>query len=77
MRSFHFYEFHVPKGPNLRLMAISAVWMFAICLALFGVFTFMGGTAFSASMGGTAGLAFLLIGFVLSLIFAYLERDSK
>ena len=77
MFSFHFHEFHFPKGPNLRLAAISAAWMFAVCLALFGLFTFMGGTAFSASMGGTAGLAVLLIGLVLSLIFVYLERDSR
>jgi hypothetical protein len=77
MRSFNLHGFQFPKGPNLQFLAVSAAWMFAFSLALFSVLTYMGGTEFSESMGGAAGLAFLVIGLLVSVVLAYIERDAS
>lgn len=77
MHSIHFNELHFPKGPNLRLLSISAVWMFSACLAMFAVFTFMGGSEFSDNMGGSVGLAFLVIGLLVSGVLAFIERNKS
>jgi hypothetical protein len=50
--------------------------MFSFSLALFSVLTYMAGTEFSESMGGAAGLIFLVIGFLASVVIAYIERDA-
>jgi hypothetical protein len=76
MRPVRFHGFHFPKGPNLQFVAVSAAWMFSFSLALFSVLTYMAGTEFSESMGGAAGLIFLVIGFLASVVIAYLERDA-
>jgi len=76
MRSVHFREFRFPKGPNLKFITVSAAWIFAISLALFSVLTYMAGTEFSESMGGAVGLVFLVIGFLVSAVLAYIERDA-
>jgi hypothetical protein len=74
MHSIHLHDMHVPKGPNLWLTAVSAVYVFSISLALFLIFSFMGGSGFADSMGGDLGLWFLLAGLLVSAVFAHLER---
>ncbi len=76
MRSVHFQGFRFPKGPNLWFVSVSAAWMFAIALALFEVLTYMGGSEFAENMGGTLGLSFLVVGFIVSAVLAYIERDA-
>ena len=75
MRSQHLHDFHFPKGPNIKLIANSAVLMFSACLVMFFVFSAFGGSNFSDSMGGATGCAFLIIGLLVSLTIAFLERD--
>ena len=77
MHSVHFHGTHFPKGPNLRLVSISAVWIFSVCLAMFAAFSFVGGSGFSESMGGGVALAFLVVGLIVSALFAYLEKTSQ
>jgi hypothetical protein len=74
MHSIHLHDLHVPRGPNLWFIAISAVYIFSISLALFLIFSLMGGPGFSESMGGDVGLWFLLAGLLVSAVFAQLER---
>ena len=76
MHSIHLADVHVPKGPNLWLTAISAVYIFSISLALFLIFSFMGGDEFAESMGGNAGLGFLLAGLAVSAVFAIIEKQK-
>ena len=76
MHSIHLQDMRVPKGPNLWLTAVSAVYVFSISLALFLIFSFMGGSEFAGSMGGELGLLFLLVGLLVSAIFARLERQQ-
>lgn len=77
MYSIHFRDWHLPKGPNLRLVAISAVYIFSLSLVLFLVFSFVGGNGFAESMGGDAGLWFLIGGLLVSAVFAVLERKKS
>lgn len=77
MRTIHLRDLHVPKGPNLWLTAIGAVYTFAVSLALFLIFSFMGGEEFAQSMGGQTGLAVLVGGLVISVIFAIVERQKS
>jgi hypothetical protein len=76
MRSIHLADLYVPKGPNLWLTAISAVYIFSVSLALFLIFSFMGGNEFAESMGGNAGLGFLLGGLAVSAVFAIIEKQK-
>jgi hypothetical protein len=77
MRSIHLRDWYLPKGPNLRLMAISAVYIFSLSLALFLIFSFLGGNGFAESMGGDASLWFLIGGLLVSAVFAVLERKKS
>ena len=77
MQSIHLRDVHVPRGPNLRLTAIAALCMFAISLVLFLVFSMMGGEGFAQSMGGDAGLWFLIGGLFVSLVFAIVETRKS
>jgi hypothetical protein len=75
MHSIHLSDVRVPKGPNLWLTAMTAVYIFSISLALFLVFSLMGGSEFAESMGGKAGLWFLIGGLLVSVVFAFLEKQ--
>lgn len=77
MRSIHLHDMHVPKGPNLWLASISGVVVFSVSLALYLILSLMSGDGFRDSMGGNAGLAFLIVGLVLSVVFAILEREES
>ncbi len=77
MHPIHLDKIHVPQGPNLWLLSRVSVVFFLISLALFGSFSLMGGSGFGESMGGTAGLWFLLGGLFVSVVFAFLERDES
>jgi hypothetical protein len=77
MHSIHLRDLHVPKGPNLWLTAMGAVYIFAISLALFLIFSLMGGEEFSESMGGTAGLWFLIGGLFVSAVLAFIEKQKN
>lgn len=76
MRSIHLRDWHLPKGPNLWLVAMSAVYIFSLALVLFLVFSFVGGTGFAESMGGDASLWFLIGGLLVSAVFALVERQK-
>lgn len=76
MNHIHLHGIHVPRGPNLWLAAISAVVIFSISLLLFLAFALMGGTGFSESMGGDAGLTFLIIGLIASVSIALIEKPK-
>jgi hypothetical protein len=76
MHSIHLRDMHVPKGPNLWLTAMSAVYIFAVSLVLFLIFSMMGGTEFTESMGGDKGLWFLIGGLLVSVIFASVEKQK-
>jgi hypothetical protein len=76
MHSIHLSDVHVPKGPNLWLTAMTAVYIFAISLALFLIFSFMGGDGFAESMGGNAGMWFLIGGLLVSVVFAFIEKQK-
>jgi hypothetical protein len=54
---------------------MTAVYIFSISLALFLVFSLMGGSEFAESMGGKAGLWFLIGGLLVSVVFAFLEKQ--
>jgi len=73
MQSIHLRDVHVPRGPNLQLTAVAALCMFAISLVLFLVFSMMGGEEFAKSMGGDAGLWFLIGGLFVSAVFTIVE----
>jgi hypothetical protein len=77
MQSIHLRDVHVPRGPNLRLTAIAALCVFAISLVLFLVFSMMGGEEFAQSMGGDAGLWFLIGGLFVSLVFTIVEMRKS
>ena len=77
MQSIHLPDVHVPKGPNLRLTAMAALCMFAISLVLFLVFSMMGGAGFAESMGGSAGLWFLIGGLFVSVVFTVVEMRKS
>jgi hypothetical protein len=77
MHSIHLDDIHVPKGPNLWLSAVSAVYFFSISLTFFVLFSLMGGEEFAESMGGNIGLWFLIGGLVTSVVFAILEKQPK
>lgn len=77
MHSIHLRDMHVPRGPNMRLAAISAVFIFSVSLALFLILSFLSGDGFRDSMGGDVGLAFLIVGLVLSIVFAIVERKNS
>lgn len=77
MRSIHLHDIHVPKGPNLWITAISAVFIFLVSLALFLIFSLGGGSEFKESMGGNVGLWFLIGGLVVSVVFAIIERQKS
>ena len=77
MQSIHLPDVHVPKGPNLRLTAMAALCMFAISLVLFLVFSTRGGEGFAQSMGGNAGLWFLIGGLFVSAVFTFVEMRKS
>jgi hypothetical protein len=77
MQSIHLRDVHVPRGPNLRLTAIAALCVFAISLVLFLVFSMMGGEEFAQSMGGDAGLWFLIGGLFVYLVFTIVEMRKS
>lgn len=77
MHPIHLEDIHVPQGPNLWLLSRAAVVFFLVSLALFVIFSLMGGPGFSESMGGTAVLWFLLGGLFVSAVFAFLERNKS
>jgi len=76
MHPIHIEKIHVPQGPNLWLASRVAVVFFLLSLVLFVVFSLMGGSGFSESMGGAAGLWFLLGGLFVSAVFAFFERNK-
>lgn len=76
MHTIHLHDLHMPRGPNLWLAAISAVYIFSVALVLFLVFTLLGGAGFAESMGGNAGLAFLIIGLLVSALLAFIEKPK-
>lgn len=59
------------------LTAMAAMHTFAVCLALFLVFSMMGGDEFAESMGGDAGLWFLIGGLCVSVVFAIVEMQKS
>ena len=76
MHSIQLHDIHVPKGPNLWFVATSGVYIFSVSLALFLIFSFMGGPAFTESMGGDVGLWFLIGGLLISAVFAHIEKQQ-
>ncbi len=77
MHSIHLHKMHVPKGPNLWLTAISAVYIFSVSLGLFLIFSLWGGSEFSDSMGGSAGFWFLIGGLVVAAGLAIVEKQKS
>ena len=76
MKLIHLSDIHVPKGPNLWLTAVSAVYFFSVSLALFLIFSLMGGREFAQSMGGNIGLGFLIGGLLVSAVCAFVEKQK-
>jgi len=77
MHSVHLRGIHVPKGPNLWLSSVVAVLIFSFSLALFLIFSFVGGDGFRESMGGDVGLSFLIGGLLVSAVFAVIEKQER
>lgn len=77
MHSIHLRDIHVPKGPNLWLLSVVSVLIFSFSLVLFLSFSLVGGDGFRESMGGDAGLAFLIGGLLVSAVFAVIEKQES
>lgn len=76
MSSFHLGDLHVPKGPNLFVLAEGAVACFGIALIAFMVSWFVGGAGYKALLGGNVTLAILIAGVVISTIFVFIEKPK-
>lgn len=76
MTSFHLSDLHVPKGPNLFVLAEGALACFGIALVAFLISWFVGGAGYKALLGGNVTLAVLIAGLVISAIFALIEKPK-
>lgn len=77
MTSFHLSDLHVPKGPNLFVLAQGAAVCFGIALLAFLISWFVGGAGYKALLGGNVTLAILIAGMVISAIFALIEKPKN
>lgn len=77
MTSFHLSDLHVPKGPNLFVLAEGAVACFGIALLAFVISWLVGGAGYKALLGGNVTLAILIAGMVISTIFALIEKPKN
>lgn len=76
MSSFRLSDFHLPKGPNLFIAAKGAVVCFAIALVAFVISWLVGGPGYKVLLGGNVTLAVLIVGLVVSEIFALSEKPK-
>lgn len=76
MRSIHFDELHVPKSPGLFYTFIGALACFAFALITFMVIWFGGGREVANQLGGQITLGVLLIGTVVTAVFAALTNPK-
>jgi hypothetical protein len=76
MHSIHFDELHVPKSHGLFYGSVGALALFAFGLLTFLVAWFGGGREMADQLGGQLTLGVLLIGTVVSAIFAALTNPK-
>ena len=76
MHTIHFDLLHVPKSHGLFYTAVGALGCFAFALLTFVVAWFGGGREMANQLGGEVTLGALLIGTVVSAVFAALTNPK-
>jgi hypothetical protein len=76
MHSIHFHGLHVPQSHGLFYASIAVLACFAFALLAFVVAWFGGGREMAIQLGGPFTLGILLVGVVVSAVFAALTNPN-